>query len=259
VRFGVDSTAPTTPTGLVKTGATSTSVSLAWSASTDPDDSSFIYTVRRTGGSAPTTSWTTPATTFQDTTVAPEMSYTYTVDATDAAGNTSAPSEPLTVLTQAGSAPFTLPAIADAKVDSTSSVTAATSYPTGPLRLDASPVIRSFLKFDASAVTGTVVSAKLQVWANSAQSVGYDVYGVTDTSWTEATVNYNAQPAGIAATKTSSSGPVQSGMWTSVDVTPLVTGGGLKSFMLSTTSSTALSLASREDAAHPPQLIITTS
>ncbi|MDX6646216.1 MAG: hypothetical protein QOK40_1943, partial [Miltoncostaeaceae bacterium] len=44
---------------------------------------------------------------------------------------------------------------------------------------------------------------------------------------------------------------------TSVDVTSLVTGNGTYSLGLSTTSGTALSLASRESGANSPQLVIT--
>jgi len=119
--------------------------------------------------------------------------------------------------------------------------------------VDASPVIRSYLRFNVSGLTGSATSATLRIWANSAQSSGYDVFGVADTTWGETTINdSNAPPFGA---KLGSSGAVTSGSWTSVTVTSAVTGNGLISFGLSTTSSTALALSSREGA-NPPQLVI---
>ena len=96
----------------------------------------------------------------------------------------------------------------------------------------------------------------LRVFANSSQSVGYEVHGVTDTSWSETAITFaNAPPFAIS---TGSSGPVSTGTWTTVDVTPLVTGNGLVSLALMTSSTTALSLASRESGANAPQLLVTT-
>jgi hypothetical protein len=50
---------------------------------------------------------------------------------------------------------------------------------------------------------------------------------------------------------------VVAGAWKTIDVTALVKAPGVYSVVLETTSSTALALASREDAAHAPQLVVT--
>ena len=122
------------------------------------------------------------------------------------------------------------------------------------LRVDASPVVRSFLRFTVAGVTGTVTSATLRVWANSAQSTGYDAFSVADNTWGETTItDANAPPFGA---KLGSSGAAAAGAWTTVNVTATVTGNGTYSFGLSTTNSTALSLSSREGA-NPPQLVVT--
>ena len=124
------------------------------------------------------------------------------------------------------------------------------------LRVDGSPVLRSYLRFNVTGLTGTLTSATLRVWANSAQTTGYDAYSVADNTWLETAINNsNAPPFGA---KLGSSGKVATGTWTNVDVTSAVSGNGIYSFGLSTTNSTALSLASREGA-NPPQLVITTS
>lgn len=80
-----------------------------------------------------------------------------------------------------------------------------------------------------------------------------------DSSWTETNLTYANQPtSSVSSTKLGASGPVTAGTWTSVDVTSLMTALGMRSVLLRTTSSTALALASREDATHPPELILTT-
>ncbi len=124
------------------------------------------------------------------------------------------------------------------------------------IRIDGSPTVRSFLRFNVSGIGGTVTNATLRIWANSAQSTGYNAYSVADTTWGETTItDANAPPFGA---QLGSSGPITTGSWTSADVTSAVTGNGLVSFGISTTNSTAVSLSSREGA-NPPQLVITTA
>jgi len=60
---------------------------------------------------------------------------------------------------------------------------------------------------------------------------------------------------GVSAT----SGAFGSGAWTTVDITPLITGNGTFNIALTTTSLTAFSLASRESGVNAPQLIIETA
>jgi hypothetical protein len=187
----------------------------------------------------------------------PATTYSYVVTAFDAAGHSTA-SPPGTVTTLAGGGTTTtnLNPTADAKVDGS---TPSTNFGTTALRVDASPDVRSYLKFDASAVSGTIDSATLRIWATSSQSVGFDVYGVSDSTWTESGITFANQPSGsISATKLGSSGPVTAGTWKTVDITALVNAPGVWSVVLRTTSSTALALSSREDATHPPELVITT-
>jgi chitodextrinase len=91
-----DTQPPTVPTGLASTGVTSTTVGLAWNASTD-NVGVTGYTVYRNGSPVGT-----PATTaFTDSGLTQATSYTYTVDAFDAAGNHSAQSAAITATTAA--------------------------------------------------------------------------------------------------------------------------------------------------------------
>ncbi len=118
-------------------------------------------------------------------------------------------------------------------------------------------MVRSYLTFNVTGVTGTVTSATLRVFATSAQSTGYDVFPVADTTWGETTITDSNAPL-FGATKLGSSGKVTASTWTSVDVTSAVTGNGPVSFGLSTTNSTALAMSSRTGA-NPPQLVVTWS
>ena len=94
---GGDTQAPTAPSSLHVTAFTSTSVSLAWTASTD-NVGVTGYDVYR--GS--TKVGTVTGTTYTDTGLTANTSYTYTVKAHDAAGNVSAASNAVSQTTQTG-------------------------------------------------------------------------------------------------------------------------------------------------------------
>ncbi len=261
VSFGggaADVTPPTTPGTPLATTIGTTTATITWTRASD-DVAVTRYDVSRDGALVGSVSQ--PASgdpTFADSGLSPATTYTYVATAFDAAGHsTASPPGTLTTLAGGGGGSTTLTPTADAKVDSSAP---STNYATAALRVDASPVVRSYLKFDASSVTGTVQNVTLRIWATSAQSVGFDAYAVLDTSWTETGLTYANQPTGsISSTKLGSSGPVAAGTWKTIDVTTLLTGPGVYSIVLETTSSTALALASREDATHAPQLVVTTN
>jgi hypothetical protein len=123
-------------------------------------------------------------------------------------------------------------------------------------RVDGSPVVRTYIRFNVQGLIGTVTRVRLRVFANSSSSTGYTVSRVSDNTWVETTINYNNAPA--VGSSAGSSGSFSGGVWTTVDITPLVTGNGTLNLALTTSSSTAVSLASRESGANAPQLIIDT-
>ncbi|GLW99645.1 hypothetical protein Misp02_37320 [Microtetraspora sp. NBRC 16547] len=94
---GGDTTPPSAPGNLRSTGSTTSSISLAWNASTD-NVGVTGYNVYR-GGSLVTT---VTGTTYTDSGLSAGTSYSYTVRAKDAANNLSAPSNTLTASTQGG-------------------------------------------------------------------------------------------------------------------------------------------------------------
>ena len=243
-----DTGPPSTPSITSGAAPSSGRVDLAWTTSTD-DVGVTGYTVYRNGSSIGTTTGPT-ATTYSDLTVSPSTSYSYTVDAFDAAGRHSNPSPPRVVVTPAPSVPVTLLPIADSYVDASN---ATANYGTSTsLRFDGSPVVRSYLMFDLSGVSGTITKATLRVYANTA-SAGYTVGG-TATTWTETGLTAGNAPA--AGPSVGSSGAFGASSWTSVDVTTLV-GTGKLSLAMSGINSTAVRLSSRESGATTaPQLVV---
>lgn len=95
-----DNEPPTAPSGLTVTGKTSTSVSLAWTASAD-NVGVAGYDVYRDGALAGTTA----STAYTASGLAPGTTYVFTVKARDAAGNVSADSNALSVTTDTVSTP----------------------------------------------------------------------------------------------------------------------------------------------------------
>jgi hypothetical protein len=149
---------------------------------------------------------------------------------------------------------LTFTPVADAYVDASHPTT---NYGTlTALRVDGSPVLRTYLRFNVQGMVGTIKRARLRVFAETNQNIGHDVHGVADNAWGEQTINFNNAPS--FGHVVSSSGPIGAGTWTEVNVTPLVTRDGLVSFVLTTPSTTAVRYSSRESGVNAPQLIVET-
>jgi hypothetical protein len=133
-----------------------------------------------------------------------------------------------------------------------------TNYGTSTtLRVDGSPIVRSYLRFTVQGLNGTVTKATLRIFANSASTAGVGASGVSNNTWTESTINYNNAPP--LGTSLGSSGAVSAGAWITIDITPYITGNGTYNLALTTPGVTAISLASRQSGANAPQLIVETS
>jgi Right handed beta helix region len=120
------------------------------------------------------------------------------------------------------------------------------------LRTDDSPRQRSFLRFEVSGTSGPT-SAVLRFYAETASRTGIDVHAVTSTSWGETTTNDGNAP-GLGA-KLGGTGAFPAGTWLAVNVSSAITGNGPVSFALTTPSSTAVRLSSREGV-NRPQLLV---
>jgi chitinase len=106
---GGDTTGPSIPTGLNSPSRTSTSVSLAWNASTDNPGGSGVagYDVYRGGALAGSPTGTS----FTVTGLGPNTTYSFTVRARDNAGNASAQGAALSVTTNPAAGCSTLPSV----------------------------------------------------------------------------------------------------------------------------------------------------
>ncbi len=98
-----DTQAPTAPTGLTASAASSTQINLSWSASTDNVGVSGYRVERCTGASCTTFAQigTPTVTSYSDTGLTGSTSYSYRVRANDAAGNLSSYSSTASATTQA--------------------------------------------------------------------------------------------------------------------------------------------------------------
>ena len=126
------------------------------------------------------------------------------------------------------------------------------------LRVAAPPAEqRSYLRFDLRGLGGPVTRATLRMSPNTL-GTAFDVRRVDDTKWNEKTITWlNAPPtSGNAPLATSA---LQSDGWVTADVTAAVTGNGLTTLALATSSPSAVSLASREVASRAPRLIVETA
>ena len=247
-----DTQPPSTPAGLAAAAVSASQVNLTWNAATD-DTGVAGYTVYRNGNPIATTSGAN-ATSYSDTSVAAATTYTYTVDAFDGTGNHSPPSGPVSVTTPSGTThTLTLTPVADSYVDSSNPT--ATHGTSTQVRVDGSPLVYGYLRFDLSSVPGTITGLSLRVFATSSSSAGYAVRSVADNTWSESALDWaNAPP--IGATNVGTSGAFASNTATTVDVSPLINGNGLLSMAMIGINSTAIAFSSREGA-NPPQLVVT--
>ena len=131
----------------------------------------------------------------------------------------------------------------------------ATNYgSSATLRVDGSPLQRSYLRFTVQGLDGSVSYASLQIYANSTLTAGFDVNAVEDNAWNESTVDFTSAPS--VGPVIASSGPVTAGSWVFINLSNYVLHDGTYVIALTPKSSRGLSLASRESGANSPQLII---
>jgi parallel beta-helix repeat protein len=242
----VDLEAPTVPTTLA-VAADASRVDVTWSEATD-NVGVTGYTVYRDGVPVGTVGFGTLS--FSDTTVVGSTTYSYAVDAFDAVGNHSDPSAAVSVTTPAGATVSTFDAVADTYVNAD---TPATNFGSGDeLRTDNAPLIRSFLRFDVSGITGTVTRAKLRIFANSSSSAGFEVHALSAT-FDETAVTHETAPE--VGTMFGTSPAFTAGGYIEVDITSAISGDGIFEFALTALGDTATSFGSRESA-NKPQLVI---
>jgi hypothetical protein len=152
--------------------------------------------------------------------------------------------------------PSTFAPVADAYTLSTNPTQNYGSASVLNIRDSSSPYYRTYLKFDVSGLSGTVMSAILRLWVSDT-SVDYGQVGSVSNSWTETGLTWNNQPS-MPMSFLTVSGPENG--YVTVDVWSEITGNGTYSFGIQSLSTDLAAFASREDsnADHRPLLTITT-
>jgi chitodextrinase len=236
---GADRSPPSRPTALTATPTASTRVDLAWAPSVD-DASVAGYLVLRDGQHVGTTG----ATTFTDTGLVAGTTYSYTVRAFDAANNVSDPSDPASAMPAPPGQVVSFTVSADATIrEAAPTLNFGT---TSPVQVDGSPIKHMLLRFEVSGIgTSPVAAARILLYAVDPSILGGDAFAAAGTAWTESSVTWSNAPA-QQPPQLDSLGPVVAGAWYELDVTPAITGDGVYTFRLSSTSANGADYSSRE-------------
>ena len=184
--------------------------------------------------------------------------HTFSVRAVDALGAID-PTPATYTWTVASAAPKHYPAVADAYVDGattevgknfgTRNILSADSEAAGAGR-------RSYLRFTVNNFLGPVQAAVLRVFVTSGADKGLDLWQVSNNTWSETGITWSNKPALGQGLGTLA--PAGTGAWLEFDVSKVVTGNGTYSFALTTTSTVAEQLASREaGTGTAPELVVT--
>ena len=159
-------------------------------------------------------------------------------------------SQRTTLAAQATTSPQTLTAVADAVSRADAPTTKTGTGKT--LRVDAAPVVRSFLRFDLPA-GGPIKRATFRIRAETANRIGFSIRNTTG-SWSEQGLTDSNAPAVGAVV--GSSGRVTAGQDVEVDVTPSAQSGGTLNLAMTTTSTTNTRVTSREGGVNGPRLVL---
>jgi len=251
--------APAGPTNLLispPNDNVETSLRLTWADNSSDEQGFKIERKAGSAGFAQIAAVDSSITTFTDTGLTRDTSYTYRVRAWNAAGD-SQYSEEAMGITAADPSARVFAAVADAYVDNTAPATNFGAAST--LNVDAEPIQHSYLKFElTNLATKTITSAKLRLYVRNGSVTGGSARRVTDTSWQEATVTYDSRPASDGAAL-ATLGPVSEGQWYEFDVAGGVNGDGTLGLNITTTSTDGAHYASREDTVNPVRLVLTVS
>jgi spore coat protein U-like protein len=125
------------------------------------------------------------------------------------------------------------------------------------LEVDANSIKIIYFRFNVSGLSGTVVSARIQLECTNQSPFGGTIYDISDTSWQERTVTWENRPA-VDGLAQDALGAVSVGDIVELDVTAVVTGNGTYNFAMDSNNNNGADYYSREGL-NPPVLILTTT
>jgi chitodextrinase len=252
--LGADHEAPSAPTGVEAEAVDARRVDLSWTPATD-NRGVTNYEIYRDGSLLATTG---NVSSYSDTTVAPQTSYSYTVKALDAAVNRSdassaaevtTPPAPLTTLT------FT--PVADTRVQDdspTANFGSSTKLQAG----GGVPKRESYLRFNLAGITGPVVEAKLRMQSTTDGTKNGPALHGAGGGWNETELAWSSRPSHDPAAA-HDYGAIPKGTVATYDAESLVNGNGLVNMALISDFNDSVDFGSREhaDVNSRPQLIVT--
>jgi uncharacterized protein YjiK len=112
----------------------------------------------------------------------------------------------------------------------------------------------SYLRFNATSLSGYVSKATLYLFARQDSNVGVEVRAVSNNSWVESSITWNNRPSTGALI--ARSGPTKTDSWIAIDVTLLVSGPGQFSLALIGPADNNEFKSGESD--RPPLLVVTT-
>jgi len=165
------------------------------------------------------------------------------------------------VTTSSGGSTITFTPTADTHVNSSSPTRNYGAESSFRIR-SGSPAFSAYLKFNVTGLSGAVTRATLRMYVIDDGPYGGAVYSVsnnykgTSTPWLEEGLNWNNAPA-LSGTPVAVAGAAKLNAWLEWDVTAALSGDGVFSFGLNSTSTNSVYFSSKEGAS-APQLIIET-
>ena len=121
----------------------------------------------------------------------------------------------------------------------------------------ADPAYRGYLRFSVTGLTSGASSAKLRLFVTDASASSQGVYPIGNTSWTETGLTYGNAPPISGSALASTTAPLANAYLEIALPASAVPGNGPVAFAIKSVGTDSAIFATREGAAHPPQLIVT--
>ena len=231
-------------------------VSFSSAGSNDPDGSIASYSWNFGDGNSSTEA--NPTHTYNAA-----GNYTATLTVTDNLGATGNANVNISVSPAGGGQVLTFMPIHDTQANQSSPASTYGTMTTFRVR-NGSPTYNSYLKFDVSGLSGTVISAKLRLYVADAGPDGGTIYSIsnnylnTSTPWVETGLHWNNAPT-LSGAPLASAGTVVLNTWIELNVTAAITGNGTFSFGMSANNTNSVYYTSKEHSTdYAPKLVIET-
>jgi fibronectin type 3 domain-containing protein len=267
-----DATPPGAPSGVSATGVSSAQIDLDWQNNGESDLAGYaVYRSAQAGFTPDATNRIASglgASQFSDSGLASATTYYYRVTASDDSGNESAPSAEVSATTGAAPATQTLNPVADTYVKQSDTSSHGSEDRLLVKLTGGSSTRHTYIKFDTSAIEGSVSQVTLRLSAFTQvsswpSSVTVQLREFTNSSWAES-IHWNNRPpdSALGSVLGTIQAPVDPPQWWEIDVSAYVVaqraaGNGVVSFAVRSANSGngGIEIWSRESS-NPPELVV---